>query len=99
MEESFQLKYFPGEVCGISGGRLWNIKAVESFLSIGQDCAKTPGYIGQVIVIMMGTNDWADPTTTMSGFEKKYTDLVDKFLEIPSTCVMLTGLVCLGKFT
>ena len=96
MEESFKLKYSPGEVKGVSGGRLWNVKDVESFLSIGQDCAKTPGYIGQVIVIMLGTNDWADQTTSDIDFEKKYTDLVDKFLEIPSTCVMLTGLFPLG---
>ena len=96
MDESFQLKYYPGEVQGVSGGRLWNVKDMESFLSIGQDCAKGPGYIGQVIVIMMGTNDWADPTTTAIDFEKKYRDLVDNFLDIPSTCVMLTGLVPRG---
>ena len=95
MEDSFQLKYVPGEVSGVSGGRLWKVKDMESFLSIGQDCAKSPGYIGQVIVIMMGTNDWADQTTTDIDFEKKYRELVDKLLEIPSACIMLTvtGLV------
>ena len=57
MEKSFQSKYVPGEVFGKSGGRLWDLKLVDDFLSIAQDCAKRHDYIGQVIVIMMGTND------------------------------------------
>ena len=93
MDESFKSRYYPGDVAAISGGRLFNIENIESFLEIAKVGVQNAVFSGQVIVIMLGTNDFSDPTVTEAEFGKRYRDFVDEFLKLPYTGVFLTGLV------
>ena len=52
-----------------------------------------PGYRGQVLILLAGTNDWADPATTEEEFQETYKKLVDKLLSFDHTAVIMTGLV------
>lgn len=92
MEDSFQKKFYPGTIKGISGGKISSDK-VNNFVTVAANTSKESGYDGQIVCLLLGTNDWASPEVTEPIFTSNYKKLVDKFLAIPHTVVVLTGLV------
>ena len=93
MEDSFQKKFNLGTAKGHSGGRISNSKITNEFVTIAADTAKEQGYQGQIVCLLLGTNDWSSPEVTESIFTSNYKKLVDRLLAIPHTAVVLTGLV------
>ena len=93
MEDSFQKKFNLGTAKGHSGGRISNSKITNEFVTIAADTAKEQGYQGQIVFLLLGTNDWSSPEVTEPIFTSNYKKLVDRLLAIPHTAVVLTGLV------
>ena len=93
MEVSFQNKFYLGTAKGVSGGKISNSQLTDNFVTIAANTAKKPDYDGQVVCLLLGTNDWASPEVTEEIFAGNYKKLVDRILEIPQTAVIITGLV------
>ena len=93
MDKKFRDKFYLDTAKGVSGGRIANIRLNDEFVSVAEKTAKKPGYTGQVVSILLGTNDWAQPHVTEEDFECQYRTLVDRLLAIPHTAVVMTGLV------
>ena len=93
MEEAFKNRFYLSTAKGVSGGRIANIRLTNEFVSVAEETAKESGYDGQVVCLLLGTNDWARPEMTEINFESQYKKLVDRFIAIPKTAVVLTGLI------
>ena len=76
--ESFKKKYALQTARGISGGQITKEAVVNELVSVAQETAEMPGYRGQVLILLAGTNDWANPATTEEEFQETYKKLVDK---------------------
>ena len=92
IDETFKNKFYPDVLKGISGGRIWNMRICDDFVSIAAENAQKFNYDGQVICLMLGSNDWARHVSELE-FEERYQTLVEKFLAIPNTAVVVTGLL------
>ena len=93
MDLSFRRKYSIQTARGIPGGRIANKAVCNDLVSVAQVTAEQPGFGGQVLVLLAGTNDWANPAVTEEEFTLNYKNLVDKLLSIDQTAVIITGLV------
>ena len=61
MREGFKNKFTFGTAMGASGGRIGNIDLVNEFVSVAEETAQHPRFDGQVVCLLLGTNDWALP--------------------------------------
>ncbi len=92
-DSTFREKYRIGEVFGFSGGRVGNPAVSNTFVSKATGHADMPDYNGQVICLLIGTNDWARDTCSAADLETSIKTLVDRLLKVPRTAVILTGLL------
>ena len=93
MDKSFKNKFALHTACGIPGGQITRSADYNELVSVAQKSAEQPGYGGQVLILLAGTNDWANPAVTEELFQETYKRLVDQLLSIQHTAVILTGLV------
>ena len=93
MDVQFRKKYKLHTARGIPGGQICNQSICAKLLSVAQETAQGQGYYGQVLVLIVGTNDWANPRVTEEEFTLNFKKLVDNFLSIDNTAVIITGLV------
>ena len=92
-DKTFKEKYRIGTVFGVSGGRVGNPAVADTFVSKATHYADMPDYDGQVICLLIGTNDWARDTCSAADLETSFKTLVDRLLKVPRTAVILTGLL------
>ena len=95
MEEAFKNRFYLSTAKGVSGGRIANIRLTNEFVSVAEETAKESGYDGQVVCLLLGTNDWARPEMTEINFESQYT----KGLTYVDSTLFRNGRVKLSKFT
>ena len=90
---SVSKKFTIGEIKGFSGGRLFNNDLVMEIVEVAKSTAAAP----QIIVLLLGSNDWANFQMTSQNFEARYASVIDKFLEIPGAGVLLANLPPRGR--
>ena len=85
-------KFNIGEIRGFSGGRLFDNDLVVKTVEIAKATATVPEYHSQIIVLLLGSNDWSQYQTTSSHFKARYISVIDLFLEIPGAGVLVANL-------
>ena len=60
-------------------------------MEIAKKTASAPDYSGQIVVLILGSNDWASYKMTSEKFRERYTSVVEQFLLIPGTGLLLAS--------
>ena len=84
-------KFTIGELKGYSGGRIFDNGLTEEILDVAKKTASAPDYCGQIVVLILGSNDWASYQMTSEKFRERYISVVEKFLLIPKTGLLLAS--------
>ena len=84
-------KFTIGEIKGFSGGRIFSNSLIEEIVEDAKKTASQPNYSGQIVVLILGSNDWASYQMSSEKFKARYISVVEQFLLIPGTGLLLAS--------